>query len=158
MMSNNGIWPPKPTLLDPMAEYDELIKGKLDALSESERGPSRLPLMKALRDEEGMDLRQARTLVNNYCDRYGVLVTSKATRIFAWSNFGLVLVAMLLNFFSLYLTYRRDAILGIPHTHAAFFAFRSGQLTISYTVLALVLLNIIVLVIRFRHNHKKAKG
>ena len=157
-MLDNTIWPPKPTLLDPLTEYDELIKGKLDALSEAEREPSRLLLMKALRDEEGMDLRQACTLVNNYCDRYGVHVTSKATRIFTWSNFGLVLVAGLLNIFNLYLSYRRDAILGVPHTRAAFLAFRSGQLTISYTALALVLLNIVVLVIRFRHSHKKARG
>ena len=32
-MPENNIWPPKPTLLDPMAEYDELIEARLPTLS-----------------------------------------------------------------------------------------------------------------------------
>ena len=157
-MLEDDAWPPKPTLLDPLTEYDALIKSKLHTLSEAEPGPSRLRLMKALRNEEGMDSRQACRLANSYCDRHGVFVTSKTTRLFTWSNFGLVLVAMLLNFFNLYLTYRRNAILGVPHTHAAFLVFRSRQLAISYAVFLLFFLNVIVLIIRFWHNHKKTTG
>ena len=153
-MPDNSVWPPKPTLLDPLAEYDGLIKSKIGALSEAGREPSRLLLMKSLRDKEGMSLRQAFTVVNYYCDRYGVLVITKATRIFTWSNFGLALAAGLLNTFNLYLTYRRDAILGMPHTHTAFLTFRSEQLAIIYTASALLFLNVIVLVMRFRHNRK----
>lgn len=154
-MPDNTIWPPKPTLLNPLAEYDGLIKSKIDALSEVGQEPSRLLLMKSLRDEEGMSLRQAFAVVNYYCDRYGVLVRSKTTQLFAWSNFSLVLVAMALNFFNLYLSYRRDAILGLPHSHAASLAFHAEQLVISDTVAVLLFLNVIVLVIRFRHDRKK---
>ena len=32
-MPDNSVWPPKPTLLDPMAEYDELIEASLPTLS-----------------------------------------------------------------------------------------------------------------------------
>ncbi len=152
-MPDNDVWPPKPDLPDPLTEYDGLIAAKLAALPEAKR--SRLLLMKALRDEEGIELRQAFAVVNNYCDRNGVVVRSKTNKMFAWSNFSLVLVAMVLNFFNLYLSYRRDAILGVPHSHASFLAFRGEQLAISYAVAALLFLNVIVLVIRFRRNRKK---
>jgi hypothetical protein len=152
-MPDNDVWPPKPDLPDPLTEYDGLIAEKLAALPEAKR--SRLLLMKAMRDEEGMNLREAFAVVNNYCDRNGVQVRSKTNKMFAWSNFGLVLVAMVLNFFNLYLSYRRDAILGVPPHHVAFLAFRREQLAISYTVVALIFLNLIVLVIRFRKNRQK---
>lgn len=51
-MPESDVWPPKPSILDPLMEYDGLIAAKLAALPEPRR--SRLLLMKALRDEEQM--------------------------------------------------------------------------------------------------------
>lgn len=151
-MLDDNVWPPKPTLLDPLTEYDALIKSKLHTLSEAEPGPSRLRLMEALRDEEGMDLRQARRLANSYCDRHGVFVITRATQIFTWGNFGLVLAVGLLLLLNVSLSWRRDAILGIPHTHAALLVFRGRQLAISYASFLLLFLNLIVLGLRVRRS------
>ncbi len=156
-MPDNEVWPPKPSLLDPLAEYDELIAAKLAAFPTEEPEQMRFRLIIALQGE-GVSVIRAISVVNDYCNRHGVLVSSKANQAFKWSNFGLVLVAMLLLIFNLYLTYRRDTILGMPHTHAAFLAFRRDQLAISYMVLALISANIIVLITRFRYNHKRTAG
>ena len=153
-MPDNDVWPPKPTLLDPLTEYDALIKSKLHILSEAEPGPSRLRLMEALRSQEGMDLRQARRLANSYCDRHGVFVITRATQIFTWGNFGLVLAVGLLVLLNVYLSWRCDAILGMSHTHAALLVFRGRQLAISYASFLLLFLNLIVLVVRVQRSRR----
>jgi len=71
-MHDNDVWPPKPDLSDPLTEYDDVIAARLDALPEAKR--SRLLLIKSLRDAEGMDLRQAYALVNNYSERHDFLL------------------------------------------------------------------------------------
>lgn len=153
-MPDNDVWPPKPTLPDPLTEYDALIRSKLYTLSEAESRPSRLRLMRALRDEEGMDLRQACRLANSYCDRHGVFVTTRAAQIFTWVNFGLTLAMGLLLLLNVSLSWRRDTILGMPHPHAALLVFRGKHLAISYTSFLLLFLNVIALVLRVRHSRR----
>lgn len=153
-MPDNDVWPPKPDLPDPLTEYDEMIVANLAAFPAGEPAQMRFRLIKALR-EEGLDMRQAIAIVNDYCDRHGVLVRSKATQLFAWSNFGLVLAAMLLSIFNVYLGNQRAAILLLPHHHTAFLALRREQLAIVCAITALAFLNMIVLIIRFRRNRQK---
>jgi hypothetical protein len=152
-MPEIDVWPPKPDLPDPLTEYDDVIAAKLTAIPELKQ--RRILLIKALREDTGMTLVQAYALVNNYYERHGILVKSKATQVFAWSNFGLVSVAMALNCCNLYLSYHRDEILGVPPQHSAFLAFRSDQLAISYAAGVLLLLNIPILILRSRRNRKK---
>ena len=151
-MSDSNVWPPKPTLLDPLTEYDVVIKSKLHKLSEAEPGPSRLRLMRALRNEEGMDLGQARRLANSYCDRHGVFVITRTAQFFTWGNFGLALAMFLLLLLNMFLSWRRDAILGMPHTHAALLVFRGRQLAICYASCLLLFLNVIVSILRVRRS------
>ena len=151
-MPDIDVWPPKPNLPDPLTEHDNMIAAKLAEMSAEEPTQMRFRLIKAMR-EEGLEMRQAIAVVKSYCNRQEVLV-SRTPQVFAWSNFSLVLVAMVLNLLNLYLSYQRDVILGMPHTHAAFLAFRRDQLAISYAVTLLLSLNAILLVIRFRRNRK----
>lgn len=154
-MSDNDVWPPKPNLADPQTEWDELITAKLNGFAKSDPGDKRFRLILVLRVEKGLGLRQAVSIVNSYCDRHGILVRNGKDKFFAWCNFGLILPAMLLNFFNIYLSWQRNATFGAPHHHAAVVALHREQLAISYAVFALLFLNIIFLVIRFRRNRQK---
>ena len=152
-MPENDVWPPKPDLPDPLTEYDEVIAAKLAALPEAKR--SRLLLTKALRDEKGMDLRQAYTFVTSYCDRHKILVRPRTSLTMAWLRCLVPLLAFCLAVFNIYLGYQRDAILRLPHHHGAFLALRREQLSVVYVLVTLVFLNLIVQVMRFRASRKK---
>ena len=154
-MLDNTIWPPKPDLPDPLTEYDDVIAAKLAALSETKTGPSRLLLTKALREEKGLDLRQAYAFVTDYCDRHGVQVRPKTSPTIAWLGCLVPLLMLCTVVFDLHLIFRREAIMRLPHHHAAFLALRKEQLGVLCILLALLLLNIIIMVPRIRSLRKK---
>ena len=109
-MPDNTTWPPKPDLPDPLTEYDEVIAAKLAALSETKTGPNRILLIKALHDDEGLDLRQAYAFVTSYCDRHGLFVTSKATWTFGLGGCGLLVTAHCAVTFGGYMVEARRAV------------------------------------------------
>ena len=154
-MPDYTTWPPKPDLPDPLTEYDELIAAKIAALSETKAGPSRLLLTKALREEKGLDLRQAYAFVTDYCDRHGVLVRPKTSPTIAWLGCLVPLLVFCFVAFNLYLGHQRDAILRLPHHHVALLALDREKVAIASVGFALALLNTIFQVIRFRRNRKK---
>ena len=66
----NDVWPPRPDLPDPLTEYDEFVKALLAA---EEPVRSRLSLVKLLREETGLGLRECLAIANNYCTRNSVV-------------------------------------------------------------------------------------
>ena len=154
-MPDNTIWPPKPDLPDPLTEYDSVIAAKLAALSETKTGPSRILLIKALRDEEEMNLQQAFALSKSYCDRHGALVQTRASQIRAWLGCLPPLSMLCFAGFIFYWMKRRDEILSQPHHHAAFLTLSKEALAVCLTVLIFALLNLGIQVIRFRRSRQK---
>ena len=139
-MPDNDTWPPKPALPDPLTEYDDVVAAKLAALSGTKTGPNKLLLIKALRDEEGIELRQAYAVVNNYWARHTDLARTQAVPRLAWLGCLLPFSTLGLAVFNLCLQFRREAILRLPHHHAAFLAFCSQERIVLYALLALILL------------------
>ena len=171
-MPDNTTWPPKPDLPDPLTEYDEVIAVKLAALPEK-TGSDRLLLMRALREEEGMDLRQAYAFVTSYCDRHGLFVTSKATWIFGLGGCGLgvcglggcglggcgLLVTALcaVTFGGYMVEARRAVVLRQPHHHAALPALDGQEMAVMFAFLALSILNVIIIVPMLPHLRRHFK-
>ena len=154
-MPDNDTWPPKPTRPDPLTEYDDVIAAKLALLSETKTGPNKLLLIKALRDEEGIDLRQAFVHVNSYCARNGALIQTRASRTRAWLG---CLPSLFMFCFVGYLAYwmkRRDEILSQPHHHAAFLALSREAVTICLIGVALAFLNVVIQIVRLQQRRKK---
>jgi len=144
-MLDDTIWPPKPDLPDPLTEYDDVIAAKPAALSETKTGPNRILLIKALRDEEGMELRQAFALSKSYSDRHSLLVTGKATKVFAWGGCGLAFSAVCLAFFNVYLLlFRREAVSHQPHHHAALIALDRQEMGVVAAMMLLIIISIII--------------
>ena len=154
-MPDNTIWPPKPDLPDPLTEYDEVIAAKLAALSETKAGPSRLTLSKSLLEEKGLDLRQAYAFVADYCDRHNILVQPKASPMMTWLGCLVAPLMFGLAVFNLWLGHRREAIMRLPHHHAAFLAVRREEKIVLWAILALLLFFMIVMVPRIRSLRKK---
>ena len=155
-MPDDNIWPPKPTLPDPLTEYDDVIAAKLAALSETKTGPNKLRLIKALRNEEGMDLSQAYALVTSYCDRHGLFVTSKAAMTFSLGGCGLALAALCLAVFSAYLMLvRRDAVLSQPHHHAALIALYRQEMGVLAAFLLLIAMSLTISTTLIRSRRRK---
>ena len=154
-MPDNDVWPPKPDLPDPLTEYDTVIAAKLAALSETKTRPSRLLLTKSLLEEKGLDLRQAYAFVADYCDRHDVLVQPKTSPVVTWLGCLVAPLMFGLAVFNLWLGYRREAIMRLPHHHAAFLAIRREELIVLWAILALLLLFMIVMVPRIRRSLRK---
>lgn len=154
-MPDNDTWPPKPDLPDPLTEYDEVIAAKLATLSQTKTGPNKIQLIKALRDEEGIDLSRAYALVNSYCARNGALVQTRASRIRAWLGCLALLSALSLAVFTIYFEFRREAVLRLPHHHAVLLALREEEAIAVCTLVALLFLNTIVQAVRLPNNRRK---
>ena len=138
-MPQSNVWPPKPDLPDPLTEYDGVIAAKLAALSETKTGPNRILLIKALRDEEGIDLQEAIVLSKSYCDRHGLFVTGKVTMALSLGGCGLFLTALCLIAFGGYLIeFRRDAVLRQPHHHAALMALDRQEMAVMAVIMVLM--------------------
>ncbi len=153
-MPDNEVWPPKPSLPDPLTEYDEVIAAKIAALSEARQG--RLSLIKALRDEEGLDLKQALAVVNSYSDRHGVFVIGKAAKAYAWGGCMLALIPLGLATFNLYLDLVcREAILRQPHHRAAILALDREQLAVIAAMCVTALLLAGISFLRHKASRKK---
>lgn len=66
-------WPPPPTIADPRTEHDGFLRDRV--LRSSAKPPvTRLRLVRALCKERGIDFRQSRAFVNDYCDRKAMLM------------------------------------------------------------------------------------
>ena len=157
-MPDNTTWPPKPDLPDPLTEYDEVIAAKLAALSETKTGPNRILLIKALHDDEGLDLRQAYAFVTSYCDRHGLFVTSKATWTFGLGGCGLLVTALCAVTFGGYMVEaHRAVVLRQPHHHAALLALDGQEMAVMFAFLALSILNVIIIVPMLPHLRRHFK-
>ena len=157
-MPESNVWPPKPDLPDPLTEYDGVIAAKLAALSETKTGPNRILLIKALREQEGLDLRQAIAVADSYCDRHGLFLTSKATWTFGLGGYGLFVTALCAVTFGGYMVEaRRAVVLRQPHHHAALLALDGQEMAVMFAFLALCILNAIILVPMLPHLRRHFK-
>ena len=138
-MPDNDVWPPKPALPDPLTEYDDVIAAKLAALSETKTGPNKILLIKALRDEEGMDLSQAYAAVNNYYARNGTPVQTRASKVRAWLGCLPLLAWLCFAGAAIYSMKRRDEILSHPHHHAALIALDRQEIVVLFPIIILML-------------------
>ena len=155
-MPESNVWPPKPDLPDPLTEYDGVIAAKLAALSETKTGPNRILLIKALREQEGLDLRQAIAVANSYCNRHGLFVSGRATKAFVWGRCGIAFAAVCLGFTNAYLiVFRNEAVMRQPHHHAAFMALVRLEIVIVAATMLLALASTIISGIIRRESRKK---
>ena len=153
-MPNNEVWPPKPDLPDPLTEYDGVIAAKLAAYSSPISG--RLTLVKALHEQDGLDFRQAITVVNSYCDRHGLFVSGRGTKAFGWGGCGLAFAAVCLGFINAYLiVFRNEAVMRQPHHHAAFMALVRLEIVIVAATILLTVASITISGIIRRGSRKK---
>ncbi|MDQ2800830.1 MAG: hypothetical protein M3Y13_14460, partial [Armatimonadota bacterium] len=135
-------------------EYDDVIAAQLAALPIARR--NRLSLTKAMREEAGMDLRQAYPYVNSYCTRHGLFAQTRTSRIMTWLGCLPLLAWVCFAGFLFYWMKRRDEILSQPHHHAAFLALSREALIIASVVAVLAFVNLGVQIIRFqKRRHKK---
>ena len=155
-MPESNVWPPKPDLPDPLTEYDDVIAAKLAASSPAVSG--RLTLVKILREQEGLDLRQAIAVADSYCDRHGLFLTSKATWTFGLGGYGLFVTALCAVTFGGYMVEaRRAVVLRQPHHHAALLALDGQEMAVMFAFLALCILNAIILVPMLPHLRRHFK-
>ena len=153
-MPESNVWPPKPDLPDPLTEYDDVIAAKLAASSPAVSG--RLTLVKILREQEGLDLRQAIAVANSYCNRHGLFVSGRATKAFVWGGCGIAFAAVCLGFTNAYLiVFRNEAVMRQPHHHAAFMALVRLEIVIVAATMLLALASTIISGIIRRESRKK---
>ena len=108
-MPDDTIWPPKPDLPDPLIEYDEAIAAKLATFPKAELTEDKqFRLIMSLRAESGLGLRQARSVVNSYYTRHGMLVNSRADRTRAYVLVALSLITLASVCLSHFLDAARD--------------------------------------------------
>ncbi len=155
-MPESNVWPPKPDLPDPLTEYDDVIAAKLAASSPAVSG--RLTLVKILREQEGLDLRQAIAVANSYCNRHGLFVSGRATKAFVWGRCGIAFAAVCAVTFGGYMVEaRRAVVLKQPHHHAALLALDGQEMAVMFAFLALCILNAIILVPMLPHLRRHFK-
>ncbi len=75
-MAALSTWPPPPDTPNPLAAHDGFLTACV--LNSSAKKPlSRLRLVMELRKEQGVDIRQSRAIVNDYCDRHLILMPAR---------------------------------------------------------------------------------
>lgn len=90
-MPGQSAWPPPPNTPNPLAAHDGFLTACV--LNSSTKGPvSRLSLAWKLRKEQGVDARQSRAIVNDYCDRYAILPS--AARVELWVRILVVVIGL----------------------------------------------------------------
>ena len=75
-MDASSTWPPPPDTPSPLAAHDGFLTACV-LNSSAKRPVSRLRLVIKLRKEQGIDVRQCRAIVNDYCDRYLILMPAR---------------------------------------------------------------------------------
>ncbi len=151
-MPENDVWPPKPDLPDPLTEYDDVIAAKIAALPEARR--NRFALIKALR-EEGLDLRQAITVVNSYCDRHRALISSRVDRAMAYSLVALSLIMLASVGLSYYLDAARDEARRQHQPYAEVHAISHAMLLNALVPATVAVFMLISLVLRLWQRRRK---
>ncbi len=152
-MPENDVWPPKPDLPDPLTEYDDVIAAKIAALPEA--GRNRFSLIKALRDEEGMDLRQAIALSKSYSHRNGVLISSRTDWALALTLLILSLAALTSAGFSYYLVSARDEARKQHRPYAEVHAFSHAMLLNALVPATVAVIMLSLLIVRLWKRRKK---
>lgn len=137
-MLDDDAWPPKPTLLDPLAEYDALICERLAAPLHGQSRYGRFQLVKALHEEKGLGWLAALAAVESYRKRY---MPPPGAKFFV--AFGVATsVIVLPQLYQIALKFHRNAVLSRPNHRAALLSLnqRIGSLDlVILIVLALTL-------------------
>lgn len=102
--SEQEAWPPKPQASQNSYKFDDLLSAKIQLEIAHGRNATRLMLIKELCDKSAMDIKTAKKVVYDYCDRKGVLPSGRAS-VAAWSGCFLIpLVTVCFIFLSVYLS------------------------------------------------------
>lgn len=95
-MPSPPTWPPPPDVPHPLAEHDGFLTA---CVLNSPTKPilTRLRLVRKLHKEQGLDFRQCRAIVNDYCDRHAILMpargfAARGMSIMALGNFVVIVV------------------------------------------------------------------
>lgn len=109
-MPGQSTWPPPPTVPPPLSEHDDFLTA---CVLDTSAKPmlTRLRLAQDLRKERGVDLRQGRAIVNDYCDRHMIL--PQARGLAAWgaslASLFMVTAVVIMEAFLWFLKRNRDA-------------------------------------------------
>ena len=164
-MPTDEVWPPKPSLPDPILEYDALIKEKLVARTIGFRGLVLFSLIRVLRGR-GLSFGQAFAAVDNYSARQRASLSAKDSATVSLivlpvliSMTALLISAMALALVGVFLQFRRHAILSQPHHQAPLLALDQLRATVHMVFSAALGLEAVVficgyLAIRLLKRHK----
>jgi len=153
-MPDNDVWPPKPDLPDPLAEYDDVITAKLAALPGGDTERKRFRLIIALQGE-GLDVRRAISVVNSYCNRHGVLVRSRADRTSAYVLFASSLIMLSSVALSYYLDFARDEARRQHQPYAEIHAISHAMLLNALVPATVAVIMLISLIVRLWKRRRK---
>ncbi len=79
-MPSPPTWPPPPDVPHPLAEHDGFLTACV--LRSSEKPTlTRLRLVQDLRKERGLDFRQSRAIVDDYCNRHAILMPLRSVEV-----------------------------------------------------------------------------
>jgi len=131
-MPVQSTWPPPPDIPNPLAAHDDFLTACV--LNSSEKRPvSRLRLMRDLRKERGVDVRQSLAIVNDYCDRHAILPSAARVELWVISLMGLIGLATVLTMSVLFRLNEKE--FAAATTHAAVEAVVTKSLNITYAAL-----------------------
>jgi len=134
-MAAQATWPPPPDTPDPLAAHDGFLTACV--LNSSAKQPlARSHLIWKLREEQGVDARQSRAIVNDYCDCHAILPS--AVRVELWVRslvafIGLATVSTVGVLFRL-----NEKEYAAATTHAAVEAVVTKSLNITYAALGAI--------------------
>ena len=127
-------WPPPPDVPHPLAEHDGFLTA---CVLDTSAKPyvTRLYLIRKLRQERGVDARQCRAIVNDYCDRHAILPSAARVELWVRSLVGFIGLATLLTMSVLFRLNEKE--FAAATTHAAVEAAITKSDNITYAALGL---------------------
>lgn len=153
-MAASSTWPPPPDTPSPLAAHDGFLTTCV--LNSSAKKPvSRLSLAGELCEERGVDRRQSRTIVNDYCDRHAILPPAARAELWVTSLVGLIGLPTVLTILVLLRLSEKE--FAAATTHAAVEAAVIKSNNILYTTFGLVAI-MLCIVITFTVWHAKRLG
>ncbi|HEX5324947.1 MAG TPA: hypothetical protein VFW40_14280, partial [Capsulimonadaceae bacterium] len=108
-------WPPAPVETPDIPQYDEILDRARAALKPSRAAGLRFGLITALRREASLPAKEGVKIVDDYCDRNGIVFTKPSV----WeqrSSLALAVLALIQCAMSVILLCRENGMFGTPHT------------------------------------------
>jgi hypothetical protein len=124
MPPENQTWPPPPDTPEPLTEHDSPLTALVCAPA-TKPPLSRLRLVRDLRKETGLQLRQCQVFVNSFCDRNAILLPIRGPIVWGGCLISLIQLAAAITLAMSGFLLERS--LNAAPTHAARFAIRAER-------------------------------